>query len=178
MTKEEKNELIPLFGLLYYAVSNSKEIDESTTQEFITKIESDKSLQKEIATAAADESDKYSELWTKAKELHSGNKAGESVMSAAKGAKLNKLKKLQSMKKGAKKCKCGCEIISVKEKGGKMTDQCACNCGGGKVKMKAKGGILEETEIYALTKVGVIDPSVSNKWERKLNSRKLGKFKK
>jgi len=178
MTKEEKNELIPLFGLLYYAVSNSKEIDESTTQEFITKIESDKGLQQEIATAATDDSGKYAELWEKAKELHSGNKAGESVMSAAKGAKLNKLKKLQAMKKGGKKCKCGCEMTSIKEKGGKMTSQCACNCGGGKTKMKAKGGILEETDLSNLRKVGVIDPAISNKWERKLNSRKLGKFKK
>lgn len=176
MTKEEKNELIPLFGLLYYASTNNKNVDEATTQEFITKVESDKDLQKEIAEAAADETETYSDLWTTAKKLKEGEKSN--IISAANGAKLNKLKKLQAIKKSVKKCKCGCEMITIKEKGGKMTEQCACNCGGGKLKMKAKGGTLEQNDIYSLIDVGIINSSISNKWERKLNAKKLGKFKK
>ena len=36
------------------------------------------------------------------------------------------------------KCGCGCNMVTVKEEGGKMSSKCACNCGG---KMKhQKGG--------------------------------------
>ena len=34
-----------------------------------------------------------------------------------------------------KKCSCGCELITSKEDGGKMTSTCACKCGG-KIKPK------------------------------------------
>lgn len=46
-----------------------------------------------------------------------------------------------------------------------------------RIKMKEKGGILDKNELNTLNKYGVIDSSISNKWERKLNSHKLGKFK-
>lgn len=58
---------------------------------------------------------------------------------AKKGAKLEKL---TSFKK-ATKCKCGCAMVDVKEKGGKISSTCSCKCGG-KVKTpkKEKGGTL------------------------------------
>lgn len=50
----------------------------------------------------------------------------EQVEMARKGAKL---KKLQKLKKGtAKKCKCGCDLIIKKEKGGTITEVCSCGC--------------------------------------------------
>lgn len=54
----------------------------------------------------------------------------EDIDFVKKGAKL---KKLQSMKKGkkigAKKCSCGCDMISAKAKGGKLIYKCSCGCG-------------------------------------------------
>ena len=50
----------------------------------------------------------------------------EQVEMARKGAKL---KNLQKLKKGtAKKCKCGCDLIIKKEKGGTITEVCSCGC--------------------------------------------------
>ena len=61
---------------------------------------------------------------------------------AKKGAKL---KKLQALKKSpkAKKCVCGCDLVTFKEKGGKLSTKCSCNCKGGKVSKKEDGGILK-----------------------------------
>ena len=53
-----------------------------------------------------------------------------------------KLDYLQSLKKGgkmkSKKCSCGCDLITKKEKGGKMVQSCACGC---KPKLENGGGI-------------------------------------
>lgn len=102
----------------------------------------------------------------------------EEIILAEKGKKLDHLKKLQSTKKHKKKCKCGCEMVIEKKSGGKLIETCACHCGGGKVKSKARGGILDDFEIESLVDYGVIDTSIANRWERKLHSNKLGKFKK
>ena len=61
---------------------------------------------------------------------------------AKKGAKL---KKLQTLKKSpkAKKCACGCDLVTFKEEGGKLSTKCSCNCKGGKVSKKEDGGILK-----------------------------------
>lgn len=50
----------------------------------------------------------------------------EQIEMARKGTKL---KNLQKLKKGtAKKCKCGCDLITKKEKGGTITEVCSCRC--------------------------------------------------
>ena len=55
-----------------------------------------------------------------------------------------KLDYLQSLKKGgkmkSKKCSCGCDLITKKEKGGKMVQSCACGC---KPKLE-KGGEIQK----------------------------------
>ena len=62
------------------------------------------------------------------------NKEEDEVLSARRGAKLDKLKKLQnfskSMKKQpeAKKCSCGCDIVEKKDAGGKIISRCGCGC--------------------------------------------------
>ena len=45
---------------------------------------------------------------------------------AKKGAKLQKL--LSFKKRGSTKCKCGCNLVRSKEKGGKIVSKCACGC--------------------------------------------------
>lgn len=179
MTKEEKQKLIPLFGYAYYMRNRkrSDKYDEATAKEFLEVIKFDTKLADEIANAAKDPSTKYDAVWNKAEELASDQV--ESVQIAKNGAKLEKLKKLRALKTPVKKkCKCGCDMVTVKAAGGKMTSQCSCNCGGGKIKVKAKGGVLFEDDINYLRNFGIVDPSISNKWERKINSHKLGKFKK
>ena len=64
------------------------------------------------------------------------SKASEDpVISAKKGAKLMKLKN------AAKKCKCGCEMITSKAEGGKLISKCACGCSMAK---KEKGGEINK----------------------------------
>jgi hypothetical protein len=54
----------------------------------------------------------------------------------AKGGKLDYLVELKKGGKAKRKCKCGCNMIAVKEKGGTM-EKCACGC---KVKSHQQGG--------------------------------------
>lgn len=175
MTKETKKELTPVFGYIYFIDKFNKELSEQTSEEFLQEIEKNKTLQNEIATAAADETDKYQAFWTKAERL-------TSVQSAKGGTKLEKLKTLRSLKKmpkkAATKCKCGCDMVEAKDKGGKIVNKCSCNCGGGKVRMKSKGGILDENDIHNMLRSGLIDSSIVNKWDREMHKGKLGKFKK
>jgi len=59
---------------------------------------------------------------------------------AAKGAKLKKLKATKTAK-----CSCGCELITTKEEGGKISTKCACGCKNVKhiIKKKQMGGSLD-----------------------------------
>lgn len=52
------------------------------------------------------------------------------------------------MKKGgkAKKCSCGCDLITIKEDGGKLTSKCSCNCKGGKMKKHQEGGLIQKSQ--------------------------------
>lgn len=53
----------------------------------------------------------------------------EQVAMARKGARLEILRKGGKKKKmKSRKCKCGCEITTVKEEGGKLSSKCACGC--------------------------------------------------
>lgn len=48
---------------------------------------------------------------------------------AKKGAKLNYIATLRKGRKvSIKKCACGCDMVTLKEKGGKMVTKCACGC--------------------------------------------------
>lgn len=57
-----------------------------------------------------------------------------------------KLDYLQFLKKGgkmkSKKCSCGCELVTKKDKGGKMVQSCACGC---KPKLE-KGGEIQKLQ--------------------------------
>lgn len=70
----------------------------------------------------------------------------EQAILAAKGAKLKKLNAMKN--KSSKKCKCGCDLVTVKEKGGKITTKCACNCNGAKMKKKEDGGEISNKPVY------------------------------
>lgn len=63
----------------------------------------------------------------------------DTIAYAKNGAKLTYLKKLKKGGK-SKKCSCGCEMITKKDAGGKLTSTCACNCKGGTMPKKASGG--------------------------------------
>ena len=80
------------------------------------------------------------EDWTNLDEQYSQQKESNDAMLAAKGAKLKKLKNK------AKKCKCGCDMVTVKEKGGKMISKCSCGCGGN-IKKGAKGIVAPKPAI-------------------------------
>lgn len=140
----------------------------------VEKLSTDKNLINEISIASEDNSGKHSDIWDKINQL--------TAVSAKKGAKLDYLISLSKYKKGkkinTKKCKCGCDMINVKEDGGKIVSKCSCNCGGGKVKKKERGGILDEYDLDDLLGSGVLNSSIANKFERQIHSNKLGKFKK
>ena len=66
---------------------------------------------------------------------------------AKKGAKLKKLKDFKNkVKNKTKKCSCGCDMITKKEKGGKMVEVCACGCHASKTKKHRIGGEVEKEE--------------------------------
>lgn len=85
------------------------------------------------------------EDWENLDEQYSQQKESNEAILAAKGAKLKKLKSK------AKKCKCGCDMVTVKEKGGKMISKCSCGCGGD-IKKGAKGLVtLRQPVIKTIT---------------------------
>lgn len=68
-----------------------------------------------------------------------------------------KLDYLQSLKKGgkmkSKKCSCGCDLVTKKEKGGKLVQSCACGCkpkleNGGKIQKLEPGGFFDRFKKY------------------------------
>lgn len=68
-----------------------------------------------------------------------------------------KLDYLQFLKKGgkmkSKKCSCGCELVTKKDKGGKMVQSCACGCkpkleSGGKIQKLEEGGFFNRFKKY------------------------------
>ena len=70
-----------------------------------------------------------------------------------------KLDYLQSLKKGgkmkSKKCSCGCDLITKKEKGGKLVQSCACGCKpklekGGEIQKLGGGGLFQNTLLSGL----------------------------
>ena len=64
--------------------------------------------------------------------------ADQETVFAAKGAKLQKLKS------GAKKCKCGCAMVDIKDKGGKLVSKCACGCDVKKAQAGAKLPVVKK----------------------------------
>ena len=70
-----------------------------------------------------------------------------------------KLDYLQSLKRGgkmkSKKCSCGCDLITKKEKGGKLVQSCACGCKpklekGGEIQKLGGGGLFQNTLLSGL----------------------------
>lgn len=129
MTDDKKKQLFPYFAYLYSQELNPEKYGEAESIEEWTELIQDSPEDVErISEAAAELSD---EEWAQLEEQYaSAEESPEDVETAKKGAKL---KKLQEFKKGAKmgkkkKCACGCDLITKKEKGGTLVDECTC-CG-------------------------------------------------
>ena len=138
MTEEKKKELFPFFALLYSKELNPQKYEEASTfEEWSVLLENSPEDIEKITTAASELTD---EQWSsiELEYIEQNEEKEEDTILAKKGLKLENLKKLYSYKKGKKikvnKCSCGCDMITVKEKGGKITSKCSCNCKGGKLK--------------------------------------------
>lgn len=119
------------------------------------------------------------------------SKASEDpVISAKKGAKLMKLKN------AAKKCKCGCEMITSKAEGGKLVSKCACGCNTAKkekcgeinkkidkvkvsINKKQTGGDIEKPSSTVEKKGGKIKPKMQNggKYDESEHAALIEKYK-
>lgn len=122
MEEEQRKELYNLFRLLFAAQIDSDKYSQVESYEELNKLleenPSDKNAVEQAMNNYTEE-----ELLQMAANLQEEPK----VESAKKGKKLAYAKKLRSYKKG-KKCKCGCDLVLVKEAGGKITQKCACGC--------------------------------------------------
>lgn len=142
MTKEQKQQLFPYFAYLYSIESNPDLYEGLNLDEWVEKIQEDEDFAEEIAGAfdnlSSEELESYWEQYQIAQQ-----EAGNAEIEMAK--KGTKLKKLQEFKKGTKmgkkeKCACGCDLITKKEKGGTLVDECTC-CG--EVHKHEEGGIMK-----------------------------------
>ena len=138
MTEERKKELLPYFAYKESQKLNPDKYGKASIEEWQSLIQESPEDVEKIVQAAEQMSE---EGWSTIEEEYK-EQTESAVQFAAKGAKLQKLK---SMKK-SKKCKCGCDMVSVKAAGGKMIDRCACGCStkkhekGGSVQKKQEGG--------------------------------------
>lgn len=130
MTDEKKQELFPYFAYTYSKQINPEKYGNLSSEEWSSLIQENPEDIDQISQAAGQLAD---EDWDALDQQFSQEQPQEQqAQYAAKGAKLKKLKSM--------KCGCGCNMVTVKEDGGKMSSKCACNCGG---KMKhQKGGLI------------------------------------
>ena len=163
MTEEKKKQLFPYFAYVYSQQLNPAKYGEVGSFDEWSKLldENPEDLDK-ISQAASGLTD---EDWVNLEQEFSQS---SQPVKAKNGAKLDNLKKLKSFKKKSetKKCACGCDLISVKEAGGKITTKCACGC---KAK-KESGGVLTKKPKFMEK-----DDSVAVR--QKMNSYKVKKFK-
>ena len=136
MTDDKKRELFPYFAYIYSQQLDPERYGQvESIEDWTNLIQSNQADIEKITQAAEQLSD---EEWDALDQQYTEQaKASEDqqVISAKKGAKLMKLKK------GAKKCKCGCDMITAKADGGKLVSKCACGCD---VKKKEKGGEINK----------------------------------
>lgn len=140
MTEQRKKEIFPYFAFIYSKqLNNAKYGNVESLEDWTKLIQSSPKDMDEIIKVASSLTD---EDWVQIENEYTQATSGENTEEMKtynededidymkKGAKL---KKLQTMKKGkkvgAKKCSCGCDMITTKEKGGKLIYKCACGCG-------------------------------------------------
>ena len=163
MDETKKKELFPYFAYLYSQQMNPEKYGQiESMEEWIKTIQESEDDTQQIIQAAEQLTD---EDWTNLDEQYSQQKESNDAMLAAKGAKLKKLKNK------AKKCKCGCDMVTVKEKGGKMISKCSCGCGGN-IKKGSKGIVAPKPTIATGSinrPVASIDDRVNTNIQRNLN---------
>ena len=150
MTEEKKKQLFPYSAYLYSQQLNPEKYGNAESiEEWTSLIQESPEDIEEITSAASGLSD---DDWAEIEAQYNEEQSSDEVEMAKKGAKL---KKLQEFKKGAKmgkkkKCACGCDLITKKEKGGTIVDTCTC-CGevhkhqeGGIMKFQNPSGVIRE----------------------------------
>ena len=146
MTEEKKKQLFPYFAYLYSQQLNPEKYGNTESiEEWTSLIQESPEDIEEITSAASGLSD---DDWAEIEAQYNEEQSSDEVEMAKKGAKL---KKLKEFKKGAKmgkkkKCACGCDLISKREKGGTIVDVCTC-CGS--THKFQYGGILFNEEAIA-----------------------------
>ena len=144
MTDEEKNNLVVYVLTDKIKKANPEKYGNiSTPEEWQDVFENDKAVVdaawEELRPMTESEWDKYEQEYEATTNTPEYKKGG--VLIAAKGAKLQKLRNVGK----AKKCKCGCNMVDIKDKGGKITSVCSCRCGG-EISKKEKGGLLKDAK--------------------------------
>lgn len=160
MTDERKQELFPYFAFMYSQQLNPEKYGNSKSiDEWAELVQNNPEDIQTITAAASKLSD---EDWNSLDQEYTNqqNSASENqTQYAKKGAKL---KKLQEYKHGGKKCKCGCDLVMVKEEGGKISNVCSCKCGG---KMKTKhqeGGVVQANDLNEKVTKLITDNKATN----------------
>jgi hypothetical protein len=120
MAAKKNKELENLFKLLFATKINpDKYKDVKSYEELDSLLEQNLEDKQQVYQLLSSYTE--DELQSMASEMY------ETTQMAKSGGKLNYLNKLKKYKKGAR-CKCGCELVFTKEKGGKVTQKCACGC--------------------------------------------------
>ena len=129
MTEKRKQELFPYFAYVQSQKLNPDKYGKVSIEEWQSLIQESPEDVEKIIHAAEEMTD---DDWNTIDQEYT-EQTENAIQFAAKGAKLKKLKAI----KKSKKCKCGCNMVTVKAAGGKMIEKCACGCG---VKKHEKGG--------------------------------------
>jgi hypothetical protein len=129
MTTEQSTKLRSLFKVIFASKINADKYGQvSSLEELESLLENNPEDKKMVEETL----DNYSdiELEAMAEELNASVESENQPIMAAKGAKIDYLSTLRKLKKGgkAKKCKCGCDIVEVQERGGKLISKCSCGC--------------------------------------------------
>lgn len=140
MTNDKKKELFPFFAFLFSKEMNPEKYGRiKDLKEWTAAI---KDSPEDIDVIAQKASTLSDEDWEGIDQQYAETQQNtpdpvSDLQYAKKGAKLLQLQNFKKGKKIVKKCGCGCDMIDVKEDGGKIASHCSCKCGG-KVKKESK----------------------------------------
>lgn len=122
MDNEQRNELYKFFKLIFASKLNQDKYKDVKSYEdldsLLEEYPEDKNIIEEELNSYTED-----ELLSIAEQL-----INQQPTMAKNGTKLEYLTKLKKGKKITKKCKCGCDLITVKESGGKLVSKCSCGC--------------------------------------------------
>lgn len=132
MNLERQQKLFPYFAYNYSREKNpAKYGNLGGYEEWYNLVQQDSQMVDDMTSAATNLN---VDGWDDLEKRYTSDENDGEIVEAKCGTKLKRIKELQALKKGGKKCSCGCDLVLAKTEGGKVGHTRTCPCCQGKKK--------------------------------------------